>query len=139
MKFIDPGQTISKKSSTWTTSCYFYILYGRKSSSNWILCYTKGSILKQYGGDYFLFIIAILVSVISAYYYINIIRVIYFDSPYNATDVVSTTNTLNYMNTFNSQKSATTATTITNVHSLLIASLSMLITLFVLQPSILLN
>lgn len=54
-----------------------------------------------HGGYYFLSIIAILVSVISASYYLKIIPVIYFESPYNATDVVSTTNTLIYMNTVN--------------------------------------
>lgn len=85
-----------------------------------------------HGGYYFLSIIAILVSVISASYYLKIIRVIYFDSQDNQTDVVYTDNTVN-------TKDTTTTPTITNVHSLLISSLTMIIVLFVLQPSILLN
>lgn len=87
-----------------------------------------------HGGYYFLSIIAILVSVISASYYLKIIRVIYFDSPRVAprTDVVYTENTINSSETI-------TTPTITNVHSLLISSLTMIIVLFVLQPSILLN
>lgn len=85
-----------------------------------------------HGGYYFLSIIAILVSVISASYYLKIIRVIYFDSPDTKNDVVYTDNTEN------SQDIIITPT-ITNVHSLLISSLTMIIVLFVLQPSILLN
>jgi NADH-ubiquinone oxidoreductase chain 2 len=85
-----------------------------------------------HGGYYFLSIIAILVSVISASYYLKIIRVIYFDSPDTQTDVVYTENTINSSDTI-------TTPTITNVHSLLISSLTMIIVLFVLQPSILLN
>jgi len=85
-----------------------------------------------HGGYYFLSIIAILVSVISASYYLKIIRVIYFDTQDTNTDLVYTDNTVN------TQDSVTTPT-ITNVHSLLISSLTMIIVLFVLQPSILLN
>lgn len=85
-----------------------------------------------HGGYYFLSIIAILVSVISASYYLKIIRVIYFDSPDTQTDVVYKENNMN------SSDSMITPT-ITNVHSLLISSLTMIIVLFVLQPSILLN
>ena len=84
-----------------------------------------------HGGYYFLSIIAILVSVISASYYLKIIRVIYFDSQDTTTDVV-------YTDTDNTVNSSDTPT-ITNVHSLLISSLTMIIVLFVLQPSILLN
>ena len=85
-----------------------------------------------HGGYYFLSIIAILVSVISASYYLKIIRVIYFDTQDTNTDLVYIDNTVN------TQDSVTTPT-ITNVHSLLISSLTMIIILFVLQPSILLN
>ena len=85
-----------------------------------------------HGGYYFLSIVAILVSVISASYYLKIIRVIYFDSQDTQTDVVYTENTVNSSDTV-------TTPTITNVHSLLISSLTMIIVLFVLQPSILLN
>jgi NADH-ubiquinone oxidoreductase chain 2 len=85
-----------------------------------------------HGGYYFLSIVAILVSVISASYYLKIIRVIYFDNEYTKTDVVYTNSTVNSQDTINSP-------IITNVHSLLISSLTMIIVLFVLQPSILLN
>jgi len=96
-----------------------------------------------HGGYYFLSIIAIVVSVISASYYLKIIRVIYFDSPTgdssldnpNYTD--STTDAV--YNTTNTHNNTVTVSSITNVHSLLIASLTMIMTLFVLQPSILLN
>ncbi|MBM4905314.1 NADH-quinone oxidoreductase subunit N, partial [Vibrio parahaemolyticus] len=85
-----------------------------------------------HGGYYFLSIIAILVSVISASYYLKIIRVIYFDTQDTNTDLVNTDNTVN-------TQDGVTTPTITNVHSLLISSLTMIIVLFVLQPSILLN
>lgn len=85
-----------------------------------------------HGGYYFLSIVAILVSVISASYYLKIIRVIYFDTQDTQTDLVYTDNSANSSDTV-------TTPTITNVHSLLISSLTMIIVLFVLQPSILLN
>lgn len=87
-----------------------------------------------HGGYYFLSIIAILVSVISASYYLKIIRVIYFDTQDTNTDLVYTDNTVNIR-----AEPTITTPTITNVHSLLISSLTMIIVLFVLQPSILLN
>lgn len=85
-----------------------------------------------HGGYYFLSIIAILVSVISASYYLKIIRVIYFDSPSTSNEVVCTDSSVN-------SEDNNPTSTITNVHSLLISSLTMIIVLFVLQPSILLN
>ena len=85
-----------------------------------------------HGGYYFLSIIAILVSVISASYYLKIIRVIYFDSQDTQTDIVYTSASTHTVNSSDTP-------TITNVHSLLISSLTMIIVLFVLQPSILLN
>lgn len=87
-----------------------------------------------HAGYYFLSIIAILVSVISASYYLQIIRVIYAFADQDTSN--SNANT-------ESTESVTPPTKvgdgITNVHSFLIASLTMLITLFVLQPTILLN
>ena len=87
-----------------------------------------------HGGYYFLSIIAILVSVISASYYLQIIRVIYFDTQDSNSDTISV-----YTNNTENTQNSITADTITNVHSLLISSLTMIIVLFVLQPSILLN
>jgi NADH-ubiquinone oxidoreductase chain 2 len=76
-----------------------------------------------HSGYYFLSIVAIIVSVISASYYLKIVRVIHFDSA----DVDTGTSTV-------SQESKLTAT-----HSFAIATLTMAITLFVFKPSIILN
>jgi NADH-ubiquinone oxidoreductase chain 2 len=73
-------------------------------------------------GYYFLSLVAIIVSVISASYYLKIIRVIHFES--SDTEVVSSTST---------------ETKLTNVHSFAIATLTLVITLYVFLPSILLN
>jgi NADH-ubiquinone oxidoreductase chain 2 len=78
-----------------------------------------------HGGYYFLSIVAIIVSVISASYYLKIIKVMYFDTAdntgeYNAENSISGNN-------------------ITSVHAFLISSLTIVITLFVLQPTVLLN
>lgn len=78
-----------------------------------------------HAGYYFLSIVAILVSVISASYYLKIIKVMYFDA-----DAVS----INYDN-----EKITTESSITNIHAFMISTLTMFLTLFVLQPSILLN
>lgn len=77
-----------------------------------------------HGGYYFLSIVAILVSVISASYYLKIIKVIYFDA------IVE--NTYDYKNN-------TSHSNVTSIHAFLISSLTIVITLFVLQPTILLN
>lgn len=78
-----------------------------------------------HGGYYFLSIVAIVVSVISASYYLKIIQVIYFS------------NTDNQNLKFHSHNNDKLA--VTNMHSMLIAILSAILVLFVLQPSILLN
>ena len=98
-----------------------------------------------HGGYYFLSIIAILVSVISASYYLKIIRVIYFDTQDINTDLVYTDSTVNsrapaqIFDFLTGPTITTPGVALTNVHSLLISSLTMIIVLFVLQPSILLN
>lgn len=72
-------------------------------------------------GYYFLSLVAIIVSVISASYYLKIVRVIHFDKlPVNNNNINSTT-------------------TLTNIHAFSIATLTMAITLFVFKPSIILN
>lgn len=78
-----------------------------------------------HGGYYFISIVAILVSVISASYYLKIISVIYFDSPKDVVNSILDTKT--------------EENSITNLHAFMISSLTMAITLFVLQPTILLN
>ena len=73
----------------------------------------------SYSGYYFMSIIAILVSVISASYYLQIIKVMHF-SP--GIKEVSSANTL-----------------ISNSHSMLISILTLSIVLFILNPNIILN
>lgn len=75
-----------------------------------------------HSGYYFLSLVAIVVSVISASYYLKIIRVIHFESS-DKEDL----------------SLPTTQLKITNVHSFAIATLTMVIGLYVFQPSILLN
>lgn len=73
-----------------------------------------------HSGYYFLSIVAIIVSVISASYYLKIVRVIHFD----ARKSVSTRFDRNIL---------------TNMHSYAIRVLTLRITMFVLYPSIILN
>lgn len=73
------------------------------------------SIINDY---YFISLIAIIVSVISASYYLKIIRIIYFDN-------------LNITTIYNES--------ISNIHSYIISIFTFIITLFVIQPNIILN
>ena len=73
-----------------------------------------------HSGYYFLSFVGIIVSVISASYYLKIVRVIHFDA--NPTE-----------------SSGLQVNNLTNVHSFGIATLTMAITLFVFKPSIILN
>lgn len=75
-----------------------------------------------HAGYYFLSIVAVVVSVISASYYLKIVRVLYFDT---------TSET--------GESSISTTNGITTIHSLLIAMLTMVLTFFLLHPTILLN
>ena len=68
---------------------------------------------------YFIGIIAILVSVISASYYLKIIKVLHTDNKENSEIKVNTS--------------------LSSVHSFMISSLTLFILLFILKPSILLN
>lgn len=78
-----------------------------------------------HSGYYFLSFVAIIVSVISASYYLKIVRVIHFDT-YASQDV-------------DTGSSVTGQSKITSVHAFAIATLTMAITLFVFKPSIILN
>lgn len=80
-----------------------------------------------HSGYYFLSFVAIIVSVISASYYLKIVRVIHFDSYASQGQNVETS------------ASVTGADKITSVHAFAIATLTMAITLFVFKPSIILN
>lgn len=75
-----------------------------------------------HSGYYFLSIVAILVSVISASYYLKIVRVIHFDPPYSDTTT-----------------STSPAQKLTSVHSFAIATLTMAIALFAVYPELILN
>lgn len=84
-----------------------------------------------HSGYYFLSIIAILVSVISASYYLKIIRVIYFDTPEGAS--------ISDITVSKDEFTSVDSNNITNIHSFIISLFTMVITLFFLKPAILLN
>ena len=71
-------------------------------------------------GYYFLSFVGILASVVSAAYYLRIIRVIHFDNVSESADSLETT-------------------TLTSTHSYVIAVLTLFIMLFILSPSLVLN
>ena len=75
-------------------------------------------------GYYFISIVGIIVSVISASYYLKIIRVLHTESDINESE-----------NTNISEENSL----VSNYHSFLISSLTLSIIFFVLKPSILLN
>jgi len=75
-----------------------------------------------HNGYYFISLVAILTSVISAAYYLRVVRVLYFDEAVGGTSSVSEDTEV-----------------LTSTHSYIIAVLTMFILLFVLQPSIILN
>ena len=76
----------------------------------------------------FLAVVAILASVVSAAYYLRVIRVIHFDTPSldNQSDRIS-------------EIHASETNSITSVHSYIIASLTLFIMLFALNPILILN
>ena len=77
-----------------------------------------------HSGYYFMSIVAIIVSVISAAYYLRIVRVIHFDAAPADQD---------------QETAVTTTASLTNVHSFAIATLTLAIALFVFKPSFILN
>jgi NADH-ubiquinone oxidoreductase chain 2 len=82
-----------------------------------------------HSGYYFISLVAILVSVISASYYLKIIKVMHFDA--------NQSNDSNNANTVQSGNSQIVV--LSNSHSFIIASLTLTILFFILKPSILLN
>jgi NADH-ubiquinone oxidoreductase chain 2 len=76
-----------------------------------------------HSGYYFMSLVAIVVSVISAAYYLRIVRVIHFDVTDN--DQVN--------------NGSTTTATLTSTHSFVIAALTLAIALFVFKPTLILN
>src|SRR6201992_3337040 len=77
-------------------------------------------------GYYFMSIAGILVSIISASYYLKIIRILHTEN-----SIIS--------NKFNNEDSKNTKVEISNTHSLIISILTLLILFFILKPSILLK
>jgi NADH-ubiquinone oxidoreductase chain 2 len=74
-------------------------------------------------GYYFLSIVAILVSVISASYYLKIVKVMHFESIPNSAE----------------QNIEKPNVEISNIHSYVISTFTLIILLFMLNPSLLLN
>lgn len=86
-------------------------------------------------GYYFMAILGILVSIISASYYLRIIRILHTDSENIITNkLTETSNTL-----FEDGRNENIESNISNFHSLLISILTLTILFFVLKPSILLK
>jgi NADH-ubiquinone oxidoreductase chain 2 len=79
-------------------------------------------------GYYFISIVAIVVSVISAYYYLQIIKVMHFDSQAQPSSVGQ-----------GSEVGITQLDTVNNTHSFIISTLTLSLLLFMLKPSIILN
>ena len=75
-----------------------------------------------HNGYYFISLVAILASVVSAAYYLRVVRVLYFDEAPEGTSSISEDTGV-----------------LTSTHSYIIAVLTLFIVLFVLQPSIILN
>jgi NADH-ubiquinone oxidoreductase chain 2 len=94
-------------------------------------------------GYYFISIVAIIVSVISAYYYLQIIKVMHFDTkpstdsvslgPYGKGEKVLS----NISEAYGIEQSPSLV--ISNTHSFIISTLTLSLLLFILNPSILLN
>ena len=96
-------------------------------------------------GYYFMSVIAILMSVISASYYLKIVRTLYTEN--SNIDLGSTgprkgvveSNLIKTEKINTSAYAGSAGYDITTVHSFLISTLSLFILLFILKPSILLN
>jgi formate hydrogenlyase subunit 3/multisubunit Na+/H+ antiporter MnhD subunit len=92
-------------------------------------------------GYNFIALVAIIVSVVSASYYLKIIRVLHTETLDSNEVVVESNNSLllenNNEQSFNN--SDNTGTLLTNFHSFLISSLTLSILLFILKPSLILN
>jgi NADH-ubiquinone oxidoreductase chain 2 len=89
-------------------------------------------------GYYFMAVVAIVVSVIIASYYLKIIRVLHSESLTDSHSGVADNKDQNsFKNVINEDKAVSAV--ITNFHSFLISTLTLTILLFVLKPSLILN
>lgn len=84
----------------------------------------------SHSGYYFISLVAILVSVISASYYLKIIKVMHFDAASAASEGVQP------LNKANDEK---VNVELSNSHTFIISSLTLTILFFILKPSIILN
>ena len=82
--------------------------------------------------EYFISIVAILVSVISAYYYLRIIKVLY-------TEENKTSNLYQQINVTENNFISNTKSILTNLHSLIISVISLFLLLFFLNPVLILT
>ena len=88
-------------------------------------------------GYYFISIIAILVSVISAYYYLQIIKVMHFEPKSTNDSLTAEGIEAEYKSEVIQAKEA--MLTVNNTHSFIISTVTLSLLLFMLKPSILLN
>jgi NADH-ubiquinone oxidoreductase chain 2 len=92
-------------------------------------------------GYYFISIVAILVSVISASYYLQIVKVMHFDLEQSNNEVVASTRCPQAGIAADASYAGGTndMSILTNTHTFLISVLTLSLLLFMLKPSILLN
>jgi NADH-ubiquinone oxidoreductase chain 2 len=90
-------------------------------------------------GNYFLCIIAILMSVISASYYLKIIKIAFFDSPVSFEGQLRNANSINLLVGSYSFMNQSRVLTASNIHSYIISTLTIIILLFFMYPTLLLN
>ena len=88
---------------------------------------------------YFIGLIAILTSVISASYYLKIIRVLHSAPPSKTGEIEATGQTEEVENKDSNKETVSSIFSTTNFHSFMISTLTLSILLFILKPSILLN
>lgn len=90
-------------------------------------------------GYNFIALVAIIVSVISASYYLKIIKVLHTETLETNDLVEKSNNILLFENKNETIKNNTSETILTNFHSFLISSLTFSILFFILKPSLILN
>jgi NADH-ubiquinone oxidoreductase chain 2 len=90
-------------------------------------------------GYYFISIVAILVSVVSASYYLKIIKVLHTSPEEEDTSYVVLSNDKLTSNSHNNNEGEVQNTILTNFHSYLISSLTLFILFFILKPTLILN
>lgn len=90
-------------------------------------------------GYYFISIVCVLVSVISASYYLKIISEMYFHSTDNNKSIINVNSTNNNCESMIYATDVAENTEISSIHSFLIAIITIMITLFLLHKQILLN